>query len=191
MSDDHRFGCRCGALGGRLSDMDAASATHVVCHCADCRAAYTHLGRDDPKAVGILQTTQDRVRIERGGEHLRVFRHTARGALRWYATCCDTPLFHTPLKPRLVHVGLNTDALDAPEAAGRIEAEAFVPDAKGGTRHRGAGRMVARMATRIAAKNLSGEWRGTPFFDAEGLPVVAPHVLTREERAAALAGVRR
>ena len=184
-----RFACRCGRLRGAVRDVDRAAYTHVVCHCADCRAAYTHLGMADPEKVGILQTTQDRIAVEAGGEHLRVFRHTARGALRWYAECCDTPLFYTPLKARLVHVGVNTDRLE--EAVPTpVEAEGFVPTAKG-TKHKGAGRMVARMVSRMAAKNLNGAWRGTPFFREDGTPAVDPRVLSREERAAALQGVRR
>ena len=75
-----------------------------------------------------------------------------------------------------------------PRPLGRVEAEAFVPTPKG-KRHKGAARMVARMGARIAAKNLSGEWRDTPFFDGDGAPVQTPRVLTREERAAALMGV--
>jgi hypothetical protein len=184
------FACRCGTLGGEVRDVSPAAYTHIVCHCADCRAAYTHLGLADPEKVGILQTTQDRISITRGGDRLRVFRHTSRGALRWYAACCDTPLFYTPLKARLVHVGLNTDRLDAPEKVGPVRAEGFVPTADGKTRHKGAARMVTRVMSRMLERNVSGHWRETPFF-ADGRPAVAPHILTREERAAALMGVAR
>lgn len=185
------FACRCGTLRGEVEDVSPSAYTNIVCHCADCRSAYTHLGLADPEKVGILQTTQDRIRITQGGEKLRVFRLSPKGALRWYATCCDTPLFYTPLKPRLVHVGLNTDRLDTPDAVGPVSAKAFVPAGDGKTRNEGLGRMVGRMVTRMAAKNLSGEWRDTPFFDEEGMPAVPPQVLTREERAAALMKVAR
>ena len=183
------FACRCGALRGHLADAAPGDMTRIVCHCRDCRAAYVHLGRDDPEGVDILQTAQDRVRIDAGGENLKVFRHTPRGALRWFAACCGTPLFYTPLKARLVHAGLNADTLSEPEAAPKVTAEAYLPDGKGGTRHRGAARMVARMVPRMLAHNLSGAWRGTPFFE-DGAPVREPRVLTREQRAAALMGVR-
>ena len=183
------FACTCRELQGELRDIAPADYTHIVCHCADCRSAYTHLGMADPEKVGILQTSQDKVHVTRGGEHLRVFRNSPRGPLRWYATCCDTPLFFTMPKARLVHVGVNTDRLEGADL-GRVQAEGFVPDGKGGTRHKGALTMVTRMATRIAAKNLNGSWRDTPFFDADGDPTVEPAILTREERAAALMGVR-
>lgn len=184
------FACTCEALRGEIRDVASSDYMHVVCHCRDCRSAYTHLGLADPEKVAMLQTSQDRIRISQGGDNLRVFRHTAKGALRWYATCCGTPLFYTPLKGRLVNVGVHLDRLDAPEAVGRVMAEGFVPKPGGGRTHRGAGRMLARMVSRMAAKNLNGEWRDTPFFDDEGSPARDPKILSREERAAALMGVR-
>ncbi len=185
------FACACGKLRGEITDAAPAALTHIECHCHDCRAAYVHLGHADPGSVGILQTTQDRIHIAEGGEHLRVFRHTPKGALRWYAACCNSPLFHTPLKARLVHVGLNTDRLDDPSKAGRVMAQAFLPTRDGKQRHKGITRMAVRMVSRITAKNLNGEWRGTPFFAADGALVVEPRVSTPAERAAALMGVRR
>ncbi|CUH41066.1 hypothetical protein JSE7799_03809 [Jannaschia seosinensis] len=185
------FSCACGTLRSRITDVSPAAYTHIVCHCDDCRSAYTHLGQADPQRVGILQTTQDRIHISQGGEKLRVLRHTSRGALRWYATCCDTPLFFTPLKARLAHVGVNTDRLDDSVSIGKVTAEGFLPSRDGKHRHKGAARMVARIASRILAKNLSGEWRDTPFFDKAGAPVVEPRILTREERAAALMALGR
>ena len=183
------FACRCGALRGHLAEVAPGDMTRIECRCRDCRSAYVHLGQDDPGAVDILQTAQDRVRIDAGGENLKVFRHTPRGALRWYAGCCGTPLFYTPLKARLVHAGLNADTLSDPAEAPPVQARAFLPDGKGGTRHEGAARMVARMVPRMLAHNLSGAWRETPFFE-NGAPVRKPQVLTREQRAAALMGVR-
>jgi hypothetical protein len=184
------FACRCGRLRGRVRDVAPAAASHIICHCADCRSAYTHLGLADPEKVGILQTTQDRIEIDAGGEALCVLRLSKRGALRWYASCCDTPLFYTPLKAWMVHVGLNADRLDEREAAGPVIAEAFLPTKDGKPRHKGAGRMAVRMLTRMASQALSGAWRRSRFFDAEGRPSVPPQVLTREQRAAALMGVR-
>lgn len=184
------FACICGELRGKIHDVSPSAYTHVICHCKDCRSAYTHLGLADPEKVGILQTTQDRIAITDGGEHLRVFRHTKKGALRWYATCCGTPLFYTPLKARLVHVGVNTDRLDTPETIGKVMAVGFMPKPGGGQVNKGMGRMLGRMMSRMAAKNLNGEWRDTPFFDDDGAPVHDAKVLSREERAAALMGVR-
>jgi hypothetical protein len=128
--------------------------------------------------------------MESGAGALRSFRLTARGALRWYAACCDAPLACTPLKPRLVHVGLDAERIAPGTDLGRVEVETFLPDGRGGIRHKGAGPMVARMAARMLAANLSGTWRETPFFDAGGAPVAPPRILSAEARAAALATLR-
>ncbi len=184
------FACACGKLRGEVTDAAPAAYTHILCHCGDCRSACVHLGHPDPGKVDILQTTQDRIRIAEGGENLRVFRLTPKGTLRWYAACCDTPLFITPLSARLVHVGLNADRLDKPAAVGRVVAEGFIPTRDGKQRHKGMLRMISRLASRIVARNLDGRWRESPFFDADGDPVRAPRILDREERAAALLGLR-
>ena len=182
------FKCRCGELAGELRPVAASDYTSIVCHCADCRSHYTHLGLADPDKVGIVQTSQDRVHVTRGGENLRVFRLSPRGALRWYATCCDTPLFYTPARsPRMTHVGVMVDAVTGPVKP--AEARGFVPDGRGGRRHEGVPTMVGRMLGRMAKSNLSGAWRDSPFFE-DGAPVVPPRVLSREERAAALMGVK-
>lgn len=183
------FSCRCGALSGELARAAPAEITRVVCHCRDCRSAYTHLGLPDPGPVDLAQATQDAVRIDRGEAQLRAFRHSPRGPLRWYAACCGMPLFLTPTKARAVHVSVNADRLDAPEALGPVVAEAFVPVAPGKTRHKGAPRMVLRVLSRILARNLDGRWRGSPFFGPDGAPISAPHMLTRAERAKALAAL--
>ncbi len=47
------------------------------------------------------------------------------------------------------------------------------------------GRMVAGLLSRMAAKNLDGGWRNTPFFDKDGAPVRVPQVLSPEQRATA------
>ena len=182
------FACRCGAVAGTV---EAAGASHVRCHCRDCRAAYTHLGQGDPGPVALLQTTQDAVRLARGADGLGAFRHSPRGPIRWYAACCGSPLCLTPTKARAAHVSLNLDRLDAPEAAGPLVAEAFIPSGPGRTRHSGALRMVSRVLSRILARNLDGRWRETPFFGPDGAPIRPPRILDRAERAAALAALTR
>lgn len=184
------FACRCGSLAGTIFDVSPAEVNHVACHCRDCRSAYTFLGMPDPRRVEIVQTCQDKIRIDDGAVHLQVFRHTARGALRWYASCCDTPLFLTPLKARLVHVGVNADRLSDPAHAGKVTAELFIPLADGKTRNRGMLRAISRLISRIAARNLNGEWRKSPFFDEDGRPVRTPRILPPEERLGALADLR-
>ena len=184
------FRCACGTLRGTVVDAGPAAYSHVQCHCRDCRSAYTYLGHEDPGKVALLQTSQDRIRLIAGSDKLEAFRHTSRGALRWYASCCDVPLSLTPLHPRLVHVGLNVDRLDDPSSIGPVRGEAFIRTRDGKVRHKNLFHIATRLASRVIGRNMSGDWRDTPFFDAAGNPVRDPKVLTPQERSAAQRAIR-
>jgi hypothetical protein len=177
---ERSFACACGRLSGRVAA--GGSETHALCHCRDCRAAVTVHGRPDPGAADILQTSPDRVRIERGGDLLAALRLRARGGgIRWYASCCGAPLFFTPPLPRAAMVGIAADRLEGSPLP-PVAAEAFLPAPGGGTRHRGGLRFAGEVLSRMLAANLSGRWRETPFFDREGKPAVPPRRLTEAER---------
>lgn len=185
-TDAVAFGCTCGALTGRIAPATPRSGTHLECFCNDCRAAQIHLGQPDPApgGVAIFQTTPDAVTIVSGRNRLGVMRLGPRGLLRWYATCCNAPLFNTLARPTLPFVGVLVDRLADPGRIGPVLAQSFVPNPAGGApRHKGAMRMTWRFLIRLAAARLSGRWRHTPFFDlATGAPVVAPRVLDKAER---------
>ncbi|WP_299649432.1 DUF6151 family protein [uncultured Jannaschia sp.] len=188
---DLGYGCACGKLRGTVADVTPAACSHVLCHCHDCRSAYTYLGHEDPGVVDLIQTSQDRIRVTEGRDKLRAFRHTPRGALRWYAACCDLPLFVTPLRPRLVHVGMNADRLDDPVAIGPVRGEGFIRTPDGKVRHKNILFVATRLVSRVVGRNVTGEWRETPFFDAAGEPVRDPKILARAERSEALSALRR
>lgn len=183
---DLAFSCDCGAVVGRLT-CDASSGVHAVCFCRDCRAAELWLGRTDPAPgpVDVFQTTADRVHIDRGADRLGLLRLGPKGLMRWYAACCNAPLFNTLASPKLAFAAIHTARLAAPDRIGPVRARGFVPKSGGGTRHAGAGIMVFRMLKGMAAARLSGRWRLTPFFDPDsGAPVVEAHIPSKQERAA-------
>jgi hypothetical protein len=107
------FSCRCGGIAGRLTGVDPDKGTHVRCHCDDCRRANAHFGIPGTReaGVGLWQTTPDKVKIDKGAVNLRLMRLSPRGLLRWYAGCCDTPLFNTMATPKVPFVGVLTDRL--------------------------------------------------------------------------------
>lgn len=182
-----RFSCICGALHGRIAQQAIRSGTRLRSHCADCRAEELVLGQPDPDPAGVdlLQTTPDAITFDGGIECLGLLRLGPNGLLRWYATCCDTPLFNTLKTPKLPFVGIHSARLSKPDLLGPIRVEGFVPRPGKNPAHKGAGRMVVSLLTRMIAARLSGRWRETPLFDTDtGVPVATPRVLTREERAA-------
>jgi hypothetical protein len=91
--------CTCGQMALEASGAPILSA---VCYCESCRSAARQF-EQAPGAPSVLNEDggvdyclfrKDRVRILRGGEHLRVHRLTeASPTRRVAAACCNTPMF--------------------------------------------------------------------------------------------------
>ena len=149
---------------------------------------------DDYGGTSLIQVSPSRLTITLGAQHLACVRLTDRNLLRWYASCCGTPIGNTPGAHRLHVLGLidaclDISTVDVPvaEALGLVRARAFKrftsgdrsvinampgsfwPYALGGIR-------------RILGGILTGAYKVTPFFDDSGRPIAEPHRLTREER---------
>ncbi len=182
-----RFACDCGILRGNLDASALRGGFRVVCYCPDCRAAELFLNRPDPapSPVDLFQTTPDRVQIDTGTECLGLFRLGPKGLFRWYATCCDAPMFNTLAKAGLPFVGLHSGRVAGAEPLGPVRGKSFVPTPGGRPKFEGSAAMTWGALNRMAAARLSGRWRRTPFFDTStGEPTVRPQILTRQERAA-------
>ncbi|MEZ4217733.1 MAG: DUF6151 family protein [Myxococcota bacterium] len=222
--DDPRelpIGCDCGALRGALVGASARRGNRVVCYCDDCQAYAHHLGcaaraLDAYGGTEVFQTSPANVVLRDGLSHLACLQLRPAGLLRWYASCCRSPLGNTLARPGVPFVGLVVRTLAAPaggagpDAAG---APALAPDvdaalgpvrgaifgkfARGGAPLRDARArpplgLVARSVALLAAARLRGDHVRSPFFDAgRGAPVVAPCVLHPDELAAAEAAARR
>ncbi len=174
---DANWTCRCGAFAMRVQEVPA-SGTPATCYCTDCRAfAYLHgdAGALDPAGgVALYTTTPDRIDIVRGSAHLACERLTPRGPLRWFTTCCDTPVGNgAPLRgvPFFsVQAARLADAPSKPAARlHRGSATGHIPRPRGNTYA-----LVMAVAKRGIASRLSGRWTRTPFFGADGQPVARP-----------------
>lgn len=187
---DIAFSCRCGAVRGTVSGLDPASGTHAVCYCDSCRAAELYLRQPDPEDAGvhIFQTEPDRLTFDAGRELVAPMSFTGKGALRWRATCCDTPMFNTARTPKISFVGIRTPILSDPSACGPVTGWAFVPGKDGKTRHRGLYALAVKGGMRMLMQRLSGRWKNTPFFDVEtGKPLQPVDVLPKGLRKELLA----
>ena len=186
MDSSATWTCDCGKLRFRLEPVEG---TRCVCYCRDCQAFLAHLGRGDiADEVGgsdLFQTTPNRVVLEAGGEHLANLRLTEKGPLRWYATCCGTPVCNTgasrmlPLASFLVRsfdgeVGPIVARVNRKGARGHIEGEAG-----------NVGRLVRAFIWRALKVLVTGAYRKTPFFKGDGTPVAPTTRLSDEERARA------
>ena len=123
------------------------------------------------EGVGIFQTTPDRIKIKAGAAHLALMQLTPNGLFRWYARCCDTPMFNTQKSPKLPFTGVLTHCLEATTALGPAWGEGYIegPDSK--ERHQRIGRMIFRFGKRALYARISGRWKDTPFFNEDGTPV--------------------
>lgn len=185
--------CRCGSLKGVLHGCDRTTGSRVQCYCRDCQAGAHALGAADllTERGGslIYQTSPARLEITEGGELLACLRLSPRGLMRWYAACCDTPMFNTMDSPRWRFMGVLLHAI-SPEDHRHLGPEISVANSAGALpgapalRDRGVARAVFNLLRRHVTATLRGQ-RHSPFFTADGAPVVTPRVLTLAERRAA------
>jgi hypothetical protein len=190
---DHALRCRCGTVQGTLAH--AEHARRAVCYCRDCQAYAHALGEaqailDPLGGSDVVATLQRNVTITEGGEALACLSLTDRGLLRWYASCCRTPIGNTLRDFRISYVGLLHNCLEHAPASldavfGPAQMRVNTHSAKAQvapTRWRTFVSVVPLFAAVLRAR-LDGSFRQTPFFvAATGVPVVAPRVLPAAER---------
>ncbi len=116
-----------------------------------------------------------------------------KGIVRWYSSCCRTPIGNTLATPKLPFVGLvhrciRTDSDDARERAlGPVRGGVHGRFAKGDrtavdAHDKAPLSLLLRFMGLMLGARLRGEHRKNPLFDpGTGALVVAPKVLTREE----------
>lgn len=191
----HSIRCRCGALQGEVDV--TGSAVRAVCYCRDCQAYARALGADDVSdsagGTEVVATLPARVRITCGFDRLACLSLSPNGLLRWYASCCTTPIANTPRNPKVPYVGLMHTCLAGDDGS---RAKSFGPVNvrvnTGSARHPVRGTpmrtfgAVARLAASAAYARLSGSWRRNPFFlKGTATPVRDVRVLSRDDRARA------
>ncbi len=186
-TSDIGFSCNCGALTGKVNGTHPADGMRIECYCKDCAGAERHFGKPDPDGVQIYWIAPDRLQIDTGIEHLAAMAVSEKKQLwRWYASCCDTPLWNTQPTRNLFVLGIMTDILADADPLGPPVASAFIPKPKGGTRHEGGGKMVRFVLGFTAKAALGGRIKAHPLFDRDtGKPIRDARVLTQEERTAA------
>jgi hypothetical protein len=190
---NHPLRCQCGTLRGQVSQPE--KATRIVCYCKDCQAFARFLGKpdvilDELGGSDILAVHPQTVTFTEGQQALACMSLSPSGMLRWYASCCNTPIGNTSRDPRMAYVGLSHSCLEKPGSSisdvfGPVRMRAMTKGAKGPVEASAlaSARTIAGIAVSVIAARLSGSYKRTPFFDvANGTPVAAPRVLTPQER---------
>ena len=187
---DRKITCQCGHLQGVLSG--AARGTRLTCYCKDCQA-YAHALSNASGVLDafggseVLSTLQQHVRFTKGTEALACLSLSETGMLRWYASCCNTPIGNTPRDARLSFVSLSAsclgEALDAQFGTSRVNLNS--KSASGPVASSGMGQLfaIAGIVGSALKARANGSWKHSPFFRPGSLkPSAAPRVLSSEER---------
>ncbi|HUH95670.1 MAG TPA: DUF6151 family protein [Casimicrobiaceae bacterium] len=189
---NHALRCRCGTLRGSLER--SASATRAVCYCQDCQAYARFLGApgvvDPDGGTEVVASLPRHVHFTAGADALACLSLSERGLLRWYASCCNTPIGNTPRNPKLPYVSLihasfegGSPAIEATFGLRRIAVNTrSARNPVRSTSMATAARVVALMAAALGDR-LGGAYRRNPFFAADtGAPIRAARVLSSAER---------
>jgi len=180
-------------LTGNVSHPEKVS--RGVCYCKDCQAFAHFLGApsdilDEMGGTDVVATLPKYVNFTQGIEVLACMSLTENGMLRWYASCCDTPIGNTPRNFRISHVGLVHTCLEDPtrtleSSFGPVRMRAHTKHAKGKPKSMPISTIasVVRFLSLLIRARLDGSYKHTPFFASDrGTPVASPKVLTNSER---------
>lgn len=114
---DLDLSCRCGAFGGTLVGVRPLGVSRVACHCGYCRRYLDDMacpeGADALGGSRVFQVSPAKVRFDRGLEHLVAGSYTKKGAVRWYTSCCDTPIANSVRTGTAPFIGIYEHTLPA------------------------------------------------------------------------------
>jgi hypothetical protein len=196
----HPLQCRCGTVQGLVDR--PGTANRVVCYCRDCQAFARWLGHESEVLDGrggsdVIQILPRNLTFTQGALHLRCMRLTAQGLVRWYTSCCRTPIGNTLHSPKFSFIGLVHTCLESPDrpldaSFGPVRAWVNTQSAIGEPKPktRGVPRVVFWFIATTVRARINGDHRRTPFFHADsGAPIVTPQVLGGEELAKLKSGM--
>lgn len=174
MSEPLTWSCSCGKVQGECV---AGRGARIVCYCESCRVFVENQGAGDilDPAGGndLYQTAPEAFHFTQGSDLLAWSKQTEKGPVRWFTTCCNSPLANTLGSPAIPFVSLQTAYFKDPAGAGKVTARV---NRKGATGHiegemGSTGRMLLAFVGRMARSRLSGNYKKNPFFDAAGAPI--------------------
>lgn len=190
------FSCACGKVAGTLIDVGPGNGDRIVCHCSDCQNFTRHFGAAD-RILGpyggtdLYQGRCAKMRLVKGAEHLSCLHLTDKPTLRWYASCCQTPMFNTYANGRVPYVTAllaNCDQAQVEPMIGPVRGHLFLPkddDILPDAPRMSMGKLMRRFFKRMVRDLISGDRRRSALFDPITLePISPPYRLTKAEQSA-------
>ncbi len=168
------WACRCGAFA---AEADTSGGLRAVCYCNSCRDFASRMGAEDAldEAGGsdLYQVAPERIRFLRGAENLAWLKLTPKGPVRWFTSCCNTPVATTLETPAIPFVTFQSHRFADPAALGPVTIRVFRKDATGRAPDDGGGalKLYANFGWRTLKSKLSGGSKRNPFFGLDGTPV--------------------
>jgi hypothetical protein len=180
-----------------LRSVTPGSGNRCICYCDDCQSFACFLERadsilDPSGGTDIFQMSPARLEISAGRENLACMQlRPGSNTVRWYASCCRTPIGNTPAEHRVPFVGVIHSCMDleatgfsADEVLGPVRGSVFPRHARGDqTRlpRKLSAFQILRLVRMILAARLRRDQRRSAFFHPSGELKVTPRVLTPEE----------
>jgi hypothetical protein len=197
----HPLQCQCGTLKGFVTN--PRSASRVICYCKDCQAFAHFLGRpdevlDERAGSDVIQILPKDLTFTQGIDALACIRLTHKGLLRWYTSCCNTPIGNTLATPKISFVGLVHTCLQNPDkplrdSFGPVRVWVNSNSAKGFPKPKDAGQAAIALwfVTKVLRARMNGDYKHTPLFQADlRTPIVKPRLLSSAEHANVMKAVR-
>jgi hypothetical protein len=191
--------CQCGKLSG-IARTDGLKGSRAVCLCDDCQSYAHYLGRakeilDQYGGTDVFPMTPASLKITAGIENLKCMRLSPNGMYRWYAGCCNFPIGNTMNSDAIPYVGMVHNILEKKNNAEiltqeygpiqeYIQGKFGIPPLPANTSQKVSLKFMFKVIRFILRAKLKKEATPSPFFDDQHRPLVAPIVITKEERAA-------
>ena len=194
MTSQLEYKCTCGLIQGIARDLSPGLASRLVCLCDDCQTFAAFLGRDDlldaAGGTDIFQATPSQLSISSGHEHLACVRLWPNGMLRWYASCCMTPMGNCLPQTQAAYVGVPMISLQGSQGAeqvlGPVKYRVNARYARPGVAEAGHQKAPIVVIFKALLFLLKGwilrRYQPSPFVSPQGIALVAPTILSPEQR---------
>lgn len=139
---------------------------------------------DGKGGAELVMTLPEWVTVTQGFEQVKVLRLSKRGAVRWYASCCNSPMLNIHPSRNFPYGSVVVRGLDDPDALGPIAMRAFPDQAYSNVR---ASRIAfywvtMRAFARAALARFRAAHKQTQYFTSEGQFTKTPERLDDARR---------
>ena len=183
MFADVPFACKCGQVRGAIRNVSSASGDLLCCHCTDCQQFAYRFGAEDRildanSGTLLYQSGCAAVQVAQGSDKLACIHLTDKPTLRWYADCCDTPMFNTYKNARFPYMSTlvaNTPR-DEREPLMPLRGHIFLSDVQGhesDLKELSMAYFARRFLVRVVRDFCTGARRRTALFDGATLEPIA------------------